>query len=222
MIGDEGFAQGYGDHWGEFAVDFDDEIHIGSGAFAGSGDDFDGVLYDARLRLVLVSACDGIKFDGGEAFGNGGFCVFIHLFGCGAAREEVQANFVAAVATEEFPDRDLEVFAFDVVQGDVHCADGTAERGAAKGGHAVEVLPVVFYAHGVLSDEVFFEDFGDGLDGFGIAPAGGSANAGDAGVGGEADDIAVAEQEVFDLVNFHALLLVFRYGIERNLGYITR
>ena len=117
MIGDEGFAQGDGDHWGEFAVDFHDEIYIGSGSFAGSGDDFDGVLYDARLRLVLVSACDGIKFDGGKAFGNGGFCVFIHFFGCGSAREQVQANFVAAVAAEEFPDRDLEVFAFDVVTG---------------------------------------------------------------------------------------------------------
>ena len=30
MIGDEGFAQSYGDHWGEFAVDFHDEIYIGS------------------------------------------------------------------------------------------------------------------------------------------------------------------------------------------------
>ena len=132
VIGNEGFAQGDGDHWGEFAVDFHDEIYIGTCGFAGSGDDFDGVFYDARLRLVLVSACDGIKFDGGEAFGNGGFCVFIHLFGCGAAREQVQANFVAAVATEEFPDRDLEVFAFDVVKGDVHCADCAAKRGAAK------------------------------------------------------------------------------------------
>ena len=87
----------------------------GPAASRGSGDNFDGVLYDARLRLVLVPACDGIEFDGGKAFGNGGFCVFIHLFGCGSAREEVQANFVAAVAAEEFPDRDLEVFAFDVV-----------------------------------------------------------------------------------------------------------
>ena len=65
------------------------------------------------------------------------------------------------------------------------------------------MLPVVFNAHGVLSDEVFFEDFGYGLNGFGIAPAGGGSDAGDAGVGGEADDIAVAEQEVFDLVDFH-------------------
>ena len=81
---------------------------------------------------------------------------------------------------------------------------------------------MVFNAHGVLSDEVFFEDSGDGLDGFGIAPAGRGSDAGDAGVGGEADDIAVAEQEVFDLVDFHILLLVFRYGIERNLGYINR
>ena len=115
VIGHEGFAQGNGDHWGEFAVDFHDEIHIGSGGFAGSGDDFDGGLNDARLRTVLVSACDRIKFDRGKAFGNGGFCIFIHLFGCGAAREQVQANFVAAVAAEQFPDRDLKVFAFDVV-----------------------------------------------------------------------------------------------------------
>ena len=42
----------------------------------------------------------------------------------------------------------------------------------------------------------------------------------DAGVGGEADDVAVAEQEVFDLVDFHDPLLVFRYEIGRNLSYI--
>ena len=188
-------------------------------AFAGSGDDFDGVLDDARLRLILVPACDGIKFDGGEAFGNGGFCVFIHLFGCGSAREEVQANFVTAVAAEEFPDRDLKVFAFDVVQGDVHCADCAAKCGATKGGHAVEVLPVVFYAHGVLSDEVFFEDSGDGLDGFGIAPAGRGSDAGDAGVGCEADDVAVAEQEVFDLVDFHGFYSLYS-GMELATTWI--
>ena len=80
---------------------------------------------------------------------------------------------------------------------------------------------MVLDTHGILSDEVFFEDFGDGLNGFGIAPAGRGANAGDAGVGGEADDIAVAEQEVFDLVDFHILLLVFSYGIGRYLDYIN-
>ena len=62
---------------------------------------------------------------------------------------------------------------------------------------------MVLNAHGVLSNEVFFEDSGDGSNGFGVAPAGRGSNAGDAGVGGEADDIAIAEQEVFDLVDFH-------------------
>ena len=81
---------------------------------------------------------------------------------------------------------------------------------------------MVLNAHGVLSDEVFFEDSGDGLNRFGIAPAGRGANTGDASVGCESDDIAVAEQEVFDLVDFHILLLVFRCGIERNLSYINR
>ena len=64
-----------------------------------------------------------------------------------------------------------------------HSAISTAETGphddcAAEGRHAVEVLPVVFDAEGVLADEVVFENLDDALHGRGIAPAGGLAYAG--------------------------------------------
>ena len=52
---------------------------------------------------------------------------------------------------------------------------------------------MVFDAQRVLADEVVFEDVGDAFYGFGVAPAGGGADARDAGVGGEANDVAVAQ-----------------------------
>ena len=54
-----------------------------------------------------------------------------------------------------------------------------------------------------MADEVVFEDIGDAFDSFGITPAGGCADARDTGVGGEADDIAVAQEEMFYFVDFH-------------------
>ena len=66
---------------------------------------------------------------------------------------------------------------------------------------------MVFDTHWVLPDEIVFEDVDDALDRGGVAPAGGLADAGDASVGSDADDIAIAEQEGFDFVDFHFLLL---------------
>ena len=50
------------------------------------------------------------------------------------------------------------MFAFDVVEGDVHGTYGPGQGGASKGVHAVDVLPVVFDAQGILADEVVFEE----------------------------------------------------------------
>ena len=99
------------------------------------------------------------------------------------------------------------MFAFDVPQRDVDGGDGAHDGGASEGGHAVEVLPVVFDAQGVLADEVVFEDVDDGLDGGGVAPAGGLAEAGEAGVGGDADYVTVADEEGFDFFYFHFFVL---------------
>ena len=144
--------------------------HIGAGAFAGSGDNFDGVLNEARLRLILIPARKRIEFDRGKPLGNRGFGIVVHRFRRGAASEQVQADFVAAVAAEQFPDGHLKVFAFDVVEGNVDGTDRAAKRCAAKGRHAVEVLPMVFDTQRILSGEVFFEDGNHALDSFGIAP----------------------------------------------------
>ena len=115
----------------------------------------------------------------------------------------MQADFVPAVAAEQLPDGHLKVLGFDVVEGNVDGADRAAKHCAAKGRHAVEVLPVVFDTHRVLSDEVFFENGDHALDRFGIAPTSRGADAGNAAVCGETHDIAVAEEEVFESVDFH-------------------
>ena len=62
---------------------------------------------------------------------------------------------------------------------------------------------MVFDAEGILANEVVFEDIDDALHGRGVAPAGGLADAGQARIRGNADDVAVADQEGFDLFDFH-------------------
>ena len=68
---------------------------------------------------------------------------------------------------------------------------------------------MVFDAEGILADEVVFEDIDDALHGGGIAPAGGLADAGQAGVGGNADDVAIADEQGFDLFDFHFVRSIY-------------
>ena len=58
----------------------------------------------------------------------------------------MQADLIADIAAEEFPDRDLKVFAFDIPERDIDGGDGPHNHGASEWGHAVQVLPVVFDA----------------------------------------------------------------------------
>ena len=128
-------------------MDFNDQVDVRTSGFASSSDDFDCVLDEFCLAFVLIGPSDGVKFDGGKAFGNGGFGVFVHGFGVGStSSEKVKTYFVAAVATQEFPDWDFEMFALDVVKGDVHRASRPRKSGTSKGIHAIDVLPVVFDA----------------------------------------------------------------------------
>ena len=77
---------------------------------------------------------------------------------------------------------------------------------------------MVLDAQGVLADEIFFEDIDDALHGGRIAPAGSLADAGEPGVGGDADYIAIADEEGFYLFNFHFITLRELSG-GYNLGW---
>ena len=152
---------------------------------------------------------DGVELDGSKTLGDSGLRgVEVVLWGA-ASREQVQANFVADVAAQQLPHRHLEVLALDVPEGDIHGRDGSHDGRTPEGSHAVEVLPVVFDAEGILADEVFFEDIDDALHGGGIAPAGGLTDAGQARVRGDADDVAVADEEGFDLFDFHFVRSIY-------------
>ena len=79
-----------------------------------------------------------------------------HVFCFGDAADEsfsgvaeyvvVDAGSVADFAAEELMDRGVEVFAHDVPECDIDCAESTHDGGAAEVGEAVHVLPVVFDA----------------------------------------------------------------------------
>src|SRR5688500_12576548 len=110
----------------------------------------------------------------------------------------MEADFVAAFAANELPDGDLEVLGLEVPEGDVYGADRAGEDGAAEGGDAVEVLPMVLGAEGVLADEVAAEGLDYLVHRVGVTPAGGLAVADEAVLGGDADELRAAHEERLD------------------------
>ena len=66
----------------------------------------------------------------------------------------VDARLVPHLSPEELVDRNAEMLAGDVPEGDVDCADGAHDGRAAEVGGAVHVLPVVFDEKRVFTHEV--------------------------------------------------------------------
>ena len=180
-------GQGHGGQRGQLAVDLHDEIHVGAAAFAGRRDEVPGGADHPVQGHVLVAARQGVELERRETFRRRVPGGFEHGFRGAAATQQVQPDPVPAVPTEQFPDRNPEVLALDVPQGDVDGADGPGQGASPEGRHAVEILPVMLDAERVLPDQVVFEPLHDLVHGFGITPAGRLSHPGKAAVGPDAD-----------------------------------
>ena len=143
-------------------VDLDAEVHFAADSLAVGGHRFDSVLdhVDVSLEVGQIAAVveEGCQVpDGGEAL----------FFGINATGDQllfglaedviVDAGFVAHFSAEKLIGWHAEMLAGDVPEGDVDGAERAHYGGAAKVAPAVEVLPVVFDAKGVLADQIAFE-----------------------------------------------------------------
>ena len=140
----------------------------------------------------------------------------------------MQPDLVAELATEEIPDGGAVVLALDVPQRDVDGAQRSRQDVAAERAHPVEGLLDVVDAKGVLADEVLAELVDDRRRGVREAPGAGLADAGEAAVGRDPDDVVgpdqiASDEESLDLLDLHAAALTLspasgRWGRPSRVG----
>ena len=99
----------------------------------------------------------------------------------------VGAHLVAALAAQQLINRHAQGLALDIPEGDVDGGQSAHEDGAAKVHAAVEIIPVVLNAEGILADEIALHLFQHAHAAVQIAPGADFAGAVDAGIGVDLD-----------------------------------
>ena len=164
MVGFDAAAEDDSFAGGKAAVDLDAEVDVAADCLAVGGDGLDGVFdhVDVGLEVGEIAAVveeGGEVPDGGEAACSGVGTAGDQLFLGFAEDVIVDAGFVAHFSAEKLVGGHAEVLAGDIPEGDVDGAERAHDGGAAEVAPAVEVLPVVLDAQGILADQIALEGF---------------------------------------------------------------
>ncbi len=100
-------------------------------------------------------------------------------------------------------DGHAEMFARNVPQGDVYCAQRAHDRGTAEMAPAIQVLPVVLDAQRILTDQVALECLDGRRRGFEEGPCAGLTHPRDAGVGRHLDEEVAVDKTITDGGDLH-------------------
>ena len=166
------------------------------------GDEFDRVLDDtieSRVRMEI----DRIELHRRKSLSHRRFCRLHHCLRRRAPLHSTEADLISAAPSKQLPHRHLKLLSLDVPERHIDSADGAGQNVASERTHTIEMLPVMFDSHRILTDEVILEGSHHRLHRFGIAPTGSLSQAGETSVGMDADDVVPMYIERFDSINFH-------------------
>ena len=176
------------------AVAFQDQVEaVSHGLTAGFH------LSGVGFHLVVVDAAGAVRRGFGNVPGDheAGRVVALflegdaeigHFLSCVAEHRFITSHFVPAFSAEKLVDRHAQGLALDVPKGDIDGGECAHDHGTPEIHAAVQIIPVMFDAKGVLADEIVREAPENALHAVKEAPGPGLADAVNALVGGDFDE----------------------------------
>src|SRR5690606_8742168 len=117
-------------------------------------------MIDLFIGVDILQFLSSVHFQRRESFRHDVACSVADVSGAIAADPRVHFDFVATFSTQQLVYRRIVKFSFDVPQCLINPGDGAHENGpSAIEATAIHYVPMVFDAHGVLSDQVFHQLF---------------------------------------------------------------